>query len=127
MERIKYTFFDRHRVPDYDNPRHMKTVKLDFNKEKCKECGICLQVCPGGCLITDTVMKMDLISGKVKGGKYGIPKLQASKLGAPYCIACFDCGVVCPQGAISIKSNFNPGWHFKRLTQTSVMKYPKQY
>lgn len=127
MKKTKYTFFDRHRLPDYDDPKQMKTVILSFDKVKCRECGICLQVCPGGCITTDSVKKMELVAGKVKGGKYGLPRLQTSKLGAAYCISCFDCGVACPQGAISVKRNFDPGWHFKKLTQTSDLKYPKNY
>jgi formate hydrogenlyase subunit 6/NADH:ubiquinone oxidoreductase subunit I len=63
----------------------------------------------------------------VKGGKYGVPQLAKTRRGATLCIACFDCGAACPHGAITIDTNFNPTRFFKRLTQTSDMKYPKQY
>lgn len=127
MQKINYSFFDRMRIPDYDRPRHMNSGSLVFDPEKCKECGICVQLCPGGCIYTDTTTKTDLISGKAKGGKYGIPKVAKTKKGASLCIACYDCGAACPHGAISIKTNFNPNYYYKRLTQTSDMCYPKRY
>jgi ferredoxin len=127
MKPIKYRLIDRLLIPKYDTPSQMQTGNLDFDREKCKECGVCVQLCPGGCLLTDTTGKMDLVSGKAHGGKYGIPHVAVVKAGASLCIACFDCGAACPHGAISIRNNFNPGWHFKRITQLAEMKYPKRY
>jgi ferredoxin len=127
MSNSKYSIFDRIKIPAYDNPMHMQTGDLIFDPEKCKGCGVCVSICPGGCLLTDTATKIDLTSGKATGGKYGIPRVVTVKKGATLCIACYDCGAACPHGAISIKRNFNPGYHFKRLTQTSDMRYPKRY
>lgn len=127
MKKPEYRFSDRYRIPDYDDPSQNGAVILEFDREKCRECGICIQVCPGGCIRTDSVSKMDLISERVKQKKYGFPRLQTFKRGSSYCIGCFNCGVVCPHGAISMKRGYNPGWHFKRLTQTSDLKYPKKY
>jgi ferredoxin len=127
MTAIKYTLSDRLKIPAYDNSREMQTGDLNFDPEKCTECGTCVLLCPAGSLLTDTTTKIDLQSGKAAGGKYGIPRVIKLKKGATLCIACYDCGAACPQGAISIKKNFNPGMHFKRLTQTSDMLYPKRY
>lgn len=125
--KTKYSFFDRIRIPDYDSPKQMQSGELIFDQEKCKQCGICIQLCPGGCLITETTTKINILSGKAKGEKYGVPRVKTTKKGATMCIACFDCGAACPHGAISVKHNFNPGYHYKRLTQTSNLKYPKRY
>jgi ferredoxin len=127
MKKITFSIIDRIRIPDYDTPKQMITGDLTFDPSLCKECGTCVQLCPGGCLITDTTEKADIISGKAKGGKYGIPRVTTTRLGATLCVACFDCGAACPHGAISIKSNFNPGYHFKRLTQTDDLRFPKKY
>ena len=127
MMTAKYSLLDRILVPDYDSPSQMQTGKLDFDPERCRECGICISLCPGGCLLTDTTTKTDLLSGKARGGKYGLPRVVTTKAGATLCVACFDCGAACPHGAISIRNNFNPGWHFKRIMQTSNVRYPKQY
>ncbi|MBN2158794.1 MAG: 4Fe-4S binding protein [Spirochaetes bacterium] len=124
--KIKYSIFDRFRIPAYDKSSQMQTGDLIFDPEKCNGCGTCVQICPGGCLLTETTTKVDILSGKAKGGKYGVPHVVQMKKGATLCIACFDCGTACPRGAISIKHNFNPGYHFKRLTQTSDMRYPKR-
>src|SRR4030042_5028176 len=115
MQKEKFSFFDRIRIPDYDTPKGMKSGNLNFDLEKCKECGICVTLCPGGCLYTDTTTKIDMITGKAKGGKYGLPKVATTKRGATLCIACYDCGAACPHDAISIKSNFNPKRYFKRI------------
>ena len=53
--------------------RQMQTGELNFDTEKCKQCGMCIQLCPGGCLLTETTRKIDILSGKAKGGKYGVP------------------------------------------------------
>ena len=73
MQKVKYSFFDRMRIPDYDSPKQMKTGDLNFDRALCKQCGVCIQLCPGGCLLTDTATKIGIISGVVKGGKYGVP------------------------------------------------------
>ncbi len=127
MTTSKLTLSDRLKVPAYDNPKEMRTGDLMFNPEICKECGICVQVCPAGSIRTDTTTKTDIVSGKATGGKYGIPRVERLKKGATLCVACYCCGAACPHGAISIKTNFNPGYRFKRLTQTTDMLFPKRY
>jgi ferredoxin len=127
MKREKYTLLDRLIIPDYDTPRGVHSGNLAFDKDKCKECGICITLCPGGCLLTDKATKVELLSGAVKGGKYGVPHVDKARRGATLCIACYDCGAACPHDAISIASNFNPKRYFKRITQTDDMHYPVKY
>lgn len=127
MKKVQYSLFDRMRIPDYDTPRGINSGDLIFDGDKCRECGICISICPGGCLITDTVTKMDILSGKASGGKYGIPRVTKTKRGATLCVACFDCGAVCPHGAISIRTHLDPNFYYKRLTQTDTMTMPRQY
>ncbi|KQC10130.1 MAG: hypothetical protein APR62_12645 [Smithella sp. SDB] len=123
----KLSLLDRLRIPTYDNMMQMQTGDLIFDEMKCRQCGICVKICPGGCLVTNSVTKMDIMSGKEKGTKSGVPHVDTLKSGITLCIACYDCGAVCPHKAISIKRNFNPGYFFKRLIQTSEMRYPKNY
>jgi ferredoxin len=123
----KFSLIDRFRIPTYDNPNHVKTGDLFFNPTKCKQCGICIKVCPGGCLVTDKITKKDIMKDMKKAVKSGVPHVDVLKTGVTLCIACFDCGVACPHGAISIKRNFDPKYYYKRLTQTSDMAYPKKY
>lgn len=123
----KFSVIDRWRVPTYDNPNHMKTADLFFNPTKCKQCGICIKICPGGCVETERVTKKEVWEDMKKGVKAGLPRVATLKTGATLCIACFDCGAACPHDAISIKRNFDPKYFFKRLTQTSDLVYPKKY
>ncbi len=121
------SFKDRLTLPDYDDPGQMQMADLIFDSGKCKQCGICILLCPGGCVISDRLTKMDMWEGRSIDGKCGLPYLDSIKPEATLCVACFDCGAACPNGAISIKRNFNPGHYFQRLTQISDMKYPKRY
>lgn len=123
----KFSLIDRLRIPTYDNPKHMKTADLFFNAAKCTQCGICIKICPGGCLETEKVTKKEVWQDMKRGVKAGVPRVAKLKTGVTLCIACFDCGAACPQGAISIKRNFDPKYFFKRLTQSSDMVYPKKY
>ncbi|HOO71730.1 MAG TPA: 4Fe-4S binding protein [Spirochaetota bacterium] len=127
MKRESYTLLDRLIIPDYDTPQGMRSGNLIFDSDKCRECGLCVTICPGGCLDTEKASKTDLQTGKARGGKYGIPAVIKTIRGATLCIACFDCGAACPHGAISISTNFNPTRFYKRITQTSEMRYPKHY
>ena len=122
-----FSFIDKFRVPTYDNPKHMKTADLFFNPRKCKQCGICVKICPGGCLVTDKVAKKDIFNDMKKAVKSGVPRVDVLKKGTSLCIACFDCGAACPHGAISLKRNFDPKYFYKRLTQTAELVYPKKY
>ncbi len=127
MKRETYTLLDRLIIPDYDTPRGIRSGSLLIDPEKCRECGLCVRLCPGGCLYTERVSKNDLINGSAPEGKRGVPRLVATRRGTTLCIACFDCGTACPHGAITIEKNFNPTRYFKRLTQTSEMRYPRRY
>ena len=123
----KLSLMDRLRIPTYDNINHMQAGDLIFDEMKCRQCGICVKICPSGSLVTNSVTKMEILNGRKKGGKSGIPHVETLKSGITLCIACYDCGAACPHNAISIKKNFNPGYFFKRLTQVSEMRYPKSY
>jgi ferredoxin len=122
-----FSLIDRLRIPTYDNPKHIQMGDLFFNPTKCKQCGICIKVCPGGCIVTDTATKKDVMQDMKKGVKAGVPHVDVLKTGVTLCIACFDCGAACPHGAISIKRHMDPKYFYKRLTQTSDMAYPKKY
>ena len=47
MTREKYSLLDRLIIPDYDTPGGVSSGNLKFDTAKCKECGICISICPG--------------------------------------------------------------------------------
>ena len=125
--KTKYTLFDRLRVPTYDDGRQMIFGDIEIDTVKCRECGICVTICPGASLVTDSATKMDLMKGEVKKGKCGFPRLSLTKSGAALCLACGDCAAACPHGAIRLGRHFNPGYRFRRLTQAPELTFPKRY
>jgi len=61
---------------------------INVNKEWCKKCKICIDLCPSNALISD---------------EEGFPKLADEKL----CTRCKLCELRCPDFAIEIKEEIN--------------------
>ena len=67
------------------NFQHLKNVStLKFEVEKCKGCGICLNVCPRGVLVKNT-----------EDNLVHIEKMN-------FCIECGACMINCPFGALTV-------------------------
>jgi len=41
------TLLDRLRVPTYDDGSQMRYGALVIDRSRCRECGICVRICPG--------------------------------------------------------------------------------
>lgn len=121
-----FTIKDRFKIPAFDDAKEMRTPVLHFSTDTCKNCGICVSVCPAGCIITANASKMDYINQTFKG-KCAPPHVIRMQYGAMLCIGCFDCGAACPHGAISVEGNFDPGYFYKNLNQSPDMRFPKKY
>jgi formate hydrogenlyase subunit 6/NADH:ubiquinone oxidoreductase subunit I len=118
---------ERLQVPTYDDPGELQSASLTFDESKCKRCGICISICPGACITSDTFSKMDYMAGTAKG-KGGLPRLETTANGKVItCVGCYDCGAACPQGAISVQRGFRAGYRLKKLHQTPDFRYPKRY
>ncbi|MCF8037024.1 MAG: 4Fe-4S binding protein [Desulfobacteraceae bacterium] len=122
-----FTLRDRFILPSYDNPEQMRYGRLEFDPDKCSECGICVLVCPGGSLRSSRATKTELFQGEKTIGKCGPPEFDTANPEITLCVACFDCGAACPKDAIRIQTSFDPGYFYKRLTQIPEMKYPNPY
>lgn len=75
-------------------------LKPTIAEDKCKRCGICVQVCP----VTPKVLDWH------DGDKTKPPAYQYNR-----CIRCYCCQELCPEGAISIKKPFIRKLFGKRL------------
>ncbi len=64
-------------------------IRIIFDKNRCKGCGLCANVCPKGIIYIDT--EVDTSYGR---------GCAAAREG---CIACGSCFTVCPDIAISIE------------------------
>lgn len=63
---------------------------VKFNEERCKGCELCVHICP------KNVLKIHETKFNSKGYH---PACMADPDG---CIGCGNCGLVCPDGAISV-------------------------
>ena len=52
------TFFEKRRVPIYDDPSQVEQGLVEFDYEKCSSCGMCVKICPSSTL--------DMIEKKVR-------------------------------------------------------------
>ncbi len=106
------------KIPDYNSAEDMTTGLLFFDEQKCKQCGICTFICPARSITRDT---------GPGAWRAGLPRLVPTAPGVTECIACGCCTVPCPEGAISIVRSFAPGYFYRRLTQSTDLRYPKCY
>lgn len=121
------TFFEKIKIPTYDNPEHMNAGVIEIDAAKCKQCGFCITACAGSCLVTDLCNRNDLMTGKFKG-KTGVPRVKKTANGQVLmCVACGVCGAACSHGAITQKSPFMPKYRLKKLCQAKEMTFPKRY
>lgn len=65
------------------------TVKLIFNRDRCKGCELCISACPKKILALDT--------NKNKKGYY-----PAAVIEPDACIACAGCAKICPDSVITV-------------------------
>ena len=77
-------------IYDAGNAKEFKTgdwrsVKPVFDKEKCKQCGLCFAVCPENAIPVDK------------------DSLNRKDFNYDYCKGCGVCSKVCPFGAITMK------------------------
>lgn len=121
------TLYEKYKIPTYDNPKHIQAAEIVFDYAKCKQCGFCITACAWGGIITDLCNRTDIITGKFKG-KTGLPRVKKVANGSvKICMGCMTCAAACPEGAISIKNNFRPGYRLKKICQAPEMTYPKRY
>jgi ferredoxin len=121
------TLRERFKIPTYDNPKDMQMGDLIFDQTKCNQCGVCIAVCPGACLVSDKFNKMDYMNGTA-AGKSGFPRLMRTVNDAiTECVGCLDCAAACPKDAISLKTVFRPLGRLKKFHQSTEVSRPKRY
>jgi 2-oxoglutarate ferredoxin oxidoreductase subunit delta len=63
--------------------------KINIDMERCKGCGLCVTVCPRGCIV---------LSGKSNKNGY----FPAEPANAASCTGCAYCAVICPESTIEV-------------------------
>ncbi|MBR6916314.1 MAG: 4Fe-4S binding protein [Clostridia bacterium] len=67
--------------------------KVTFNEERCKGCGLCVDVCPRGIVV--------ILADKLNGKGYH----PASVSDQEKCIACAMCATMCPDSVIKVEKD----------------------
>lgn len=67
--------------------------KVSFQRDRCKGCELCMQVCPKHIIEIDTVMT------NRKG--YHPATVREESMGQ--CIACANCAKICPDSIITVE------------------------
>jgi ferredoxin len=94
-EMANLTFFEKRRIPIYDDPSQIEFGIVAFDYEKCVSCGMCVKVCPASTL--------EMIEKK--------PRMTQTL----ECMMCSDCVAVCPEGAITATRNFRYTGRYKTI------------
>ena len=67
----------------------MAKFHLEFNKDKCKGCELCVSFCP---------KKLIAMSGSINNKGYVTAVIEHEE----ECVGCLSCATMCPDGVISI-------------------------
>jgi len=71
-----------------------KKGKITINRERCKGCYLCIEVCPNGMIETEeTPNKKGYLPARFR---------ENIADGEKGCIACAQCAMVCPEVAIEV-------------------------
>jgi ferredoxin len=89
------TWFEKRRIPIYDDPSQVVWGVVEFDYEKCSSCGICAKICPSSAL----VMEDKIVRMKQPGE----------------CMMCSDCVAICPNGAIAATRNYRYTGRYKTI------------
>ena len=73
------------------------------NPNKCILCGDCVRMC-------DNVQSVNVIDFAYRGTRTLVTPAFNKPIGATDCVNCGQCRIVCPTGAISIKTNVTEVW-----------------
>jgi ferredoxin len=99
------SFWERLRIPSYDNPEHCSMGVLAIDYKKCNGCGLCVKACPA-CVLR--------VEGKGKDKKVLI------KEHLPQCAACNDCMAICDAGAIEAVKPFDFLYRYKTVMREGL-------
>ncbi len=98
-----FTFFEKKKIPTYDDPKDIRYGEIEFDYKKCSSCLLCIKLCPA-----DALEKIE-----------NRPVLK--KTGKNECMACGDCTAFCPEDAIvSTKSLHCYNGRYKTLEQKEL-------
>ena len=97
IHHIRFSDTREHIPEDHSSP----AVQIDYNK--CILCGDCVRMC-------DNVQSVNAIDFAYRGTSTLVTPAFNKTIAQTNCVNCGQCRVVCPTGAISIKTNIDEVW-----------------
>jgi ferredoxin len=105
------SFWEKMRIPSYDNPEHCIMSELSIDQEKCNCCGLCVKACPINVLYLEGKgknRKLRVNPNRPTGG-------QETGEVRGQCVACNACMSICEQGAIKGLTSANYRYRYKQV------------
>ena len=92
-----FSFFEKKKIPTYDDPSQIEQGAVAFNQYKCTGCGFCVKACPA-CAIE-------------------LKDKKARMVDPPECMACGDCVAICPEDVITLVQSYRYTGRYKTIDQ----------
>jgi len=106
-------FLERNIIPTFLDADSISTGQIEFDPDKCTNCGICEDCCPIGTIVVPET---------------GLPYVHEAGAADVYmCFGCGNCESVCPHDAVKLTRLFTTHTWYNRLTRAQVLTEPKKY
>ena len=90
--------------------------KIIIDTERCKGCGLCITVCPKGCII--------ISKRSNKSGYFPAQPVPSGVEGAANsgCTGCAMCAIICPDAVIEVYRDDNAGGEPGKKSKPTLIK-----
>jgi ferredoxin len=88
---------EKKKIPKYDDPTQIELGLIEFNRDKCNGCGLCVRACPASTIILQD--KKAKLTDRIE------------------CMGCADCVIICPEKVITLVRSYRYTGMWKTIDQ----------